>query len=278
MLDLIVRCSALGPLMTEPQQIEDHLRTPAVDEVLEKKKRTDEEKALIASLKEQCLSVGAKTQVRLLVKQDLFGFDYEVSSKEMEKGIEVESAAIELLNRVRGLSLSKNTERRTSNSITGECDLFNPPQRRGHDIKCPWSLATFPIAEVDCQDNTYWWQMQGYMLLWDADEWSVDYVMMPTPERLIRFEPKQMHEVDHIPEHLRVTSWLVKRDHDAQRLIALKVAAARRYASQVVAEFERTHRADAFDAIPHVQPAAVLPPPAPAPIQPKAAPLAAPSF
>ena len=242
MLDLIVRCSALGPLMTEPLQIDARFLTPEVEEIVKKKKRSDEEKALITSLKEQCLSVGAKSQVRLLVKQDLFGFDYEVSSKEREKGIEVEAAAIELLNRVRGLALAKNTERRTSESITGECDIFNAPHRRGHDIKCPWSLASFPIAQVDCEDNNYWWQMQGYMLLWDADEWSVDYVMMPTPERLIsRYEPRQMHEVDHIPERLRITSWVVKRDPDAQRLIRLKVAAARRYATEVVAEFERTH-------------------------------------
>lgn len=242
MLDLRIRCSSLGALVTEPVHIDAHLRTPTVEDILRKTKRSDDEKAQIIYLKERSLSVGAKTQVRMLVKQELFGFEHEVSSKEMEKGKEVEGDAIEVLNRVRGLSLVKNTERRTNGTISGECDLYHAERRRGHDIKCPWSLSTFPIAIADCHDLGYWWQAQGYMLLWDADEWEINYVMMDTPDRLIRFEPIGMHSVTHLPEHQRVTTWLIKRDPEALRIINLKVAAARQYAQEVIAEFDRSHQ------------------------------------
>lgn len=59
------------------------------------------------------LSVGAKTYVRELAQQAIFGVEFTFSSKETEKGIEVEPESLALLNRVRGLSLVKNTERRT---------------------------------------------------------------------------------------------------------------------------------------------------------------------
>lgn len=212
MQDLLIRCSSIGKLMTEP-------KTKA----------------------EGPLSVGAKTHIRSLVSQAIYGVDFEVSSKEMEKGILLEPDAIALLNRVRGLSLVKNTERRNNGWISGECDLFDPAARRGHDLKCSWSVATFPIAQVDCFDKLYEWQMRGYMWLWDADEWEVDYALLTTPEHLCRWEPPSMHFVDHIPEHLRLTSWSLTRDRALEAAMVEKIKAGREYASQVLAEFTTSH-------------------------------------
>lgn len=213
MRDLLIRCSSIGKLMTEP-------RTKA----------------------EGVLSVGAKTHIRSLVAQEIYGVDFEISSKEMEKGILVEPDGIALLNRVRGLNLSKNTERKTNEWISGEADLFNAPGRRGHDLKCPWSVATFPICTVDCEDKLYEWQMRGYMMLWDADEWDVNYALISTPEQLIRYEPSSMHFVDHIPERLRLTTWTVTRDAAKEASMVEKVKAARDYYAEVIAEFDRTHQ------------------------------------
>jgi len=213
MKEILFRCSSLGKIMTDPK-----------------------------SKSEGILSVGAKTYIRELAAQEIFGVDFEVSSKQMEKGILVEDQSIQLLNRVLGLSLSKNTERRTDGYLTGECDLFDAPRRMGRDLKSSWSLATFPIAEIDCYDKGYEWQMRGYMKLWDAGEWSVDYALVDTPENLIGYEPLQMHIVSHIPEHMRLTSWVIKRDADKEALIVERVKAAREYYREVIAEFDRTHQ------------------------------------
>ena len=206
------RCSSIGRLMTEPR-----------------------------SKAEGPLSVGAKTYIRELAAQEIFGVDFVVSSKAMEKGIECESDSIALLNTVRGLSLEKNTERKSNDFITGECDLFDEQTRRGHDIKTSWSIATFPIVVSDCEDKLYEFQMRGYMALWDADEWEVNYCLVDTPDRLIGFEPMELHFVSNIPEHMRVTTWTVKRDLEKEAAIFEKVKHAREYFKQVIAEFDQTH-------------------------------------
>lgn len=209
---MLFRCSSIGRLMTEP-------KTKA----------------------EGPLSVGARTYIRTLAAQSILGIDFEVTSKEMEKGILVEQQAIELLNRVRGLDLVKNTERRNNEWLTGECDLFNAPARRGHDLKCSWSAATFPITVADCKDSLYEWQMRGYMALWDADEWEVNYALITTPEALTRWEPLFMHFVDHIPEHMRLTSWTIQRDAEKEARMVEKVKHARTYFAEVVEEFAESH-------------------------------------
>jgi len=214
-MDLLIRCSSLGKIMTAPK-----------------------------SKAEGVLSVGAKTYIRSLVAQALFSVDFVVSSKQMEKGIEVEGEGIALLTRVRGLNLTKNQERRSNGFITGECDVFDATNKRGHDLKCSWSLATFPIAVADCEDKLYEWQMDGYMWLWDAQEWEVNYAMVDTPERLIGYEPLQLHLVGHIPAHMRITTWTVKRDESRIAQIKEKVAAAREYYREVLAEFNQSHRSN----------------------------------
>lgn len=213
MREILIRCSSLGKIMTEP-------RTKA----------------------EGVLSVGAKTYIRELAQQEILGVDFEFSSKETQKGIEVEDESIALLNRVRGLSLVKNTERKSNGLISGECDLYDAERKRGHDLKSSWSAKTFPGWVVDCEDRLYEWQMRGYMWLWDADEWEVNYALVDTPERLIGFEPLQMHVVSHIPAHMRLTSWTIQRDAAKERAIVEKVEAAREYYAQAIAEFDQIHQ------------------------------------
>lgn len=213
MSEILFRCSSLGKIMTEP-------RTKS----------------------EGILSVGAKTYIRELAQQEILGIEFEFSSKETQKGIEVEQESIDLLNRVRGLALTKNTERRSNGLITGECDLFYSPIRKGYDLKSSWSAKTFPGWIVDCEDKLYEWQCRGYIALWDADEWSVAYALVDTPDRLIGYEPLAMHVVSHIPEHMRLTEWTIKRDKSKEDLIREKVEAAQAYYRQVIEEFDETHQ------------------------------------
>lgn len=190
---------------------------------------------------EGILSVGAKTYIRELAQQEIFGIDFEFSGKEIAKGLEVEQQCIDLLNRVRGLSLTKNTERRSNGLLSGECDLYDASRRRGHDIKASWSAKTFPGWVSDCIDPLYEWQMRGYLMLWDADEWEVNYCLVNTPDRLIGYEPLPMHIIDHIAEHHRVTSWTIKRDASKEEQIREKLEAAQEYYALALAEFDQTH-------------------------------------
>ena len=83
--------------------------------------------------------------------------------------------------------------------------------------------------------------MRGYMWLWGAEEWEVNYCLVNTPEELIGHEPLTLHFVDHIPERMRLTTWTVKRDPAKEEQMAQKVEQARAYYAEVIAEFDRSH-------------------------------------
>ena len=206
------RASSIGKIMTEPKS------------------------------KSEVLSVGAKTYIRELAAQEILGIDFRVSSKPMEKGIFMEQSAIDMLNEVNGTWLQKNTERRTANGITGECDLFDPVKNIGHDIKCSWSAATFPILPIDAEDKIYEWQMRAYMMLWDAEQWHVQYCLLTTPEHLIGYESMDMHLVDHIPARHRITTWTVDRDLEKEKSMLEKVNHARDYYLTVIKQFHEAHQ------------------------------------
>lgn len=212
MRNLLIRCSSLGKIMTNP-------KTKA----------------------EGILSVGAKTYIRELAKSEILGIDFSFGSKETEKGKEVEQESIDMLNRVRGLTLAKNEERKSNGFLTGECDLFDPSVRKGYDLKSSWSAKTFPGWLADCEDKSYEYQMRGYMALWDCEDWEVVYALVDTPERLIGFEPFEMHIVSHIPEKMRLTGWHIKRDLAIEANIMERVEAAREYMQEVIKEFDSTH-------------------------------------
>lgn len=215
-MNILFRASMIGKLMTEPR-----------------------------SKSEGPLSQGAKTAIRDIAAQHILGVEFEASSREMEKGIECEPDSIGLLNRVRGLALTKNTERRDDGYLTGECDLYDPAGREGYDLKTAWSAATFPILADDIggsQRALYEWQCRAYMALWDAPRWSVAYALVNTPERLIGYEPPSLHFFDHIPEHMRLTVWTIERDAAKEAAMREKVVHARAYYAEVVSEFDRTHK------------------------------------
>ena len=244
MSDLIVRCSSIGKLMAKPENgdLDPQHMTAELQAIISKTKRTDAEKALLEHARMHSLSAGGKTHVRDLVREAVYGFEpAEVNTYPIRKGREVEAECIAMLARLTGRPLVKNTERRTNGVISGECDVWDAPIRCGRDVKAPYSMASMPIALADAYDSGYEWQMQGYMILWDADLWSVDYVLVNTPDELIGYEPPALHCVDHIPENLRWTAWAVERDRSLEPLILAKVSAARRYFREVLNEFDRTH-------------------------------------
>lgn len=208
MKDFRIRCSALGKIMTAPKS------------------------------KDEVLSVGAKTYIRQLAREDIFGVQSFISSRQMGKGTRCEGEGILLYNAVFGTAHTKNAERRTDDYLTGECDIAGPMVI---DIKCPWSIDTFPIAQIDAENSDYEWQGRGYMRLWDAPRFQVAYTLVDTPDDLIGYERPEMHKVSHIDDRLRVTVWDIERDADKESLIVAKVKAAREYYASVIAEFDRTH-------------------------------------
>jgi len=189
--------------------------------------------------KDETISVGAKTFVEKLAKQFVYGYTETFSSKYCDKGIEVEDQSIELYNSVFGSSYVKNTERKTNNWISGECDIFATDKII--DIKSPWSLSTFPATAEDGKDKTYEWQIRAYMMLWDVDFGEVAYCLVNTPPRLVGYEEVFLHSVDHITPALRVTRLFYERDKSLEDKIKTRCKAANLYLDVVIERIAAEH-------------------------------------
>lgn len=187
---MLIRCSALRLAMTE------------------------------ARAKKAGLSETAKKVVEDEIRTLYFGVREKISSKAMQKGIDCEQVSIDLLNNVE-FRLSKpyvkNSERKSNQWITGECDIYDAESRTIRDIKTSWSIATYPLFADNAND--YEWQMRGYMMLWDCDTAIVDYCLVDTPEHLIGYEQRELHIVSHIDPEKRVKSFVFERDEQKEQRI-----------------------------------------------------------
>lgn len=181
MNEIKFRCSSLGKLMTSPRS------------------------------KSETISETAKSYIKSLVKEEYFGYKSQISSKEIEKGHQVEIENMEMYNQVFMTDFEKNRERRTNDYLSGEPDAIDGDVIL--DIKSPWSLETFPLTSEDADSKAYEWQMRGYMMLFDKPKAIIAYCMATTPEHLISpWDNADIHIVDHIDAKKRITTVEVLRD------------------------------------------------------------------
>jgi len=195
---MIFRCSSLGRIMTSPRT------------------------------KGEVLSETAKTYIRSLAKEDFYGYTSEIENKYLTKGINQELESIELLNAVRFEDYTKNSERITTDLLTGECDIITDDTII--DIKTSWSLETFPATSDEAHDKDYEWQLRGYMMLYNRPKAELVFCMVTTdPELLNAWDNKTIHEVDHIEPRFRVTSVKYERDEALEGQMLEKLKAAQEY-------------------------------------------------
>ena len=195
---MIFRCSSLGKIMTSPRT------------------------------KGEVLSETAKTYIRSIAKEDFYGYTSTLDNKYLSKGINQELESIELLNAVRFEDYQKNTERITTDLLTGECDIITDDSII--DIKTSWSLETFPATEDEAHDKDYEWQLRGYMMLYNRPYSELVFCMVSTdPELLNAWDNKTIHEVDHIEPRFRVTVVQYDRDESIEAQMIEKLKAAQEY-------------------------------------------------
>lgn len=233
--------SSVGLLMSDAQSIDVSLLPAELRPIAAKVRKTDAEKELLAPYKEMSLSAGAKTFLKTLAKEFMFGYHKVVETKYMDKGLALEQAAIEFINNRRFKNYMKNTERRASEYLTGECDIYVPGVKT-IDTKVSWSLDTFPALSEDAHDPIYEWQGRAYMKLWDVPEHEVVHVMLDTPDELIpRWEQRELHKVGHIDPDLRITSVTYKRDMALEEKLDRKCKVAHDYLMRIVEQIKQEH-------------------------------------
>ncbi len=125
-----------------------------------------------------------------------YGIKKDIYSKYFEKGIAVESEAIEFLSEVHDRFYEKWDGGRIKNEfIEGEIDIQYITEEMRKliiDMKNAWDLFTFYSKVNKEMIKMYKWQGVGYLELWDADEFIIAYALMNMPQNLIDDELKRM--------------------------------------------------------------------------------------
>lgn len=155
--------------------------------------------------------------IRSQVLYDVYGFYLSTDNRTTSKGINLEQTGVELVNDLFFLDGVKNTERKTDDHFTGECDILLDDCIR--DIKCSWSLESFPLNDKEVQKLTknrgYDYQAQVYMHLYDRDICHIDYVLLPTPIEMCKNEQEITmlhHLVRQMPQEKRIRTIAIERN------------------------------------------------------------------
>jgi hypothetical protein len=173
---------------------------------------------------------------------DKYGFEREISSKYLEKGIQNEKTAIKLAVDVLGwFDVDPETPqvRLINEFITGKPDINT--KSKGADIKNSWSAFSFPFDDLEIPSSDYFFQAQSYCWLTNKSEWSIVYCLTDASEQLIIdevnravwknlgnpfFEDKSQSEIEefldekirhqmtfsHLPKDKRVKEFVIKAD------------------------------------------------------------------
>lgn len=201
-----IRCSEISQIMGGALTKPTAKQIARIEELEAKEKRTAKQDEELAELKAKRdakpeLQQGAKTYCEDWLQAQIYNRSTSFTSKYTEKGIECEQQGIELLAEMMDYGmLVKNTEWLEDDHITGCCDIKLPEIIE--DVKCPYTWATFPLFDEELPNTNYYWQMQGYMALYDKPKAAVSYCLVDAPDHLIEKEARNaaykngMAEVD----------------------------------------------------------------------------------
>jgi hypothetical protein len=226
--------SSVGNLMAAPKSIDLTLLDDDLRALYRKKSKTEADQEILRPYWERTLSEGAKTYVKSIAREFLYGYRRELDTRCIEKGHRCEPDSIDLFNLVNFTRHQKNTERRVNDWLTGECDTYVPGVET-IDWKTCWSLDSFPMLAEDAHSAMYEWQGVAYGILWpDVQRHKVVFCMVDTPEDLIKWDDVSAHQVSHIDPALRVTCIEYPKDPEKERLLEVKCGVAHQYLMDVI--------------------------------------------
>lgn len=193
-----IRASACGKIMGQLKGITDKQieelnslevkqSTKGLTAIQEKKLDTLKKKleASKSSKASDILPETAKSYLQEWIKGQIYNKRKDIDNKYLQKGIQCENEALDLLMEYKNLPWNcKNEERRSNEYMTGECDLLYPDMI--YDTKCSFDCFTFPLFKEKLRENhDYYYQGQIYMDLYGVKKYTVAYVLCNTPAGII---------------------------------------------------------------------------------------------
>ena len=188
------------------------------------------------------ISDTAKSAIRDIVKEDLYGFRSFTGNQYTQKGNLLEDLAIEMSGKMRLRNYQKHVGRVENELITGECDVLDLKNKLIIDTKCTWDIGTHPFFADEAMEKAkkagYDVQMQAYMWLYGCDVANIDFWLFPcSPELLNGWDDidQLVHLVEKIDIRERKTTVVIERDEAIIQKIKDKIPHCREYYAKLFA-------------------------------------------
>ena len=189
------------------------------------------------------ISDTAKSAIRDIVKEDLYGFRSFTGNQYTQKGNLLEDLAIEMSGKMRLRNYQKHVGRVENELITGECDVLDLKNKLIIDTKCTWDIGTHPFFADEAMEKVkkagYDVQMQAYMWLYDCEVANIDFWLFPCPPELLNGWDdidQLVHLVEKIDIRERKTTVVIERDEAIIQKIKDKVPHCQEYYAKLFAE------------------------------------------
>ena len=189
------------------------------------------------------ISDTAKSAIRDIVKEDLYGFRSFTGNQYTQKGNLLEDLAIEMSGKMRFRNYQKHVGRVENELITGECDVLDLERKLIIDTKVTWDIGTHPFFADEAMEKVkkagYDVQMQAYMWLYDCEVAEVDFWLFPCPPELLKDWDdidQLVHLVEKIDIRERKTTVIIERDESVIQKIKDKIPHCQNYYEQLFAE------------------------------------------
>ena len=193
--------------------------------------------------KAAAISDTAKSAIRDIVKEDLYGFRSFTGNQYTQKGNLLEDLAIEMSGKMRLRNYQKHVGRVENELITGECDVLDLKNKLIIDTKCTWDIGTHPFFADEAMEKVkkagYDVQMQAYMWLYGCDVANIDFWLFPCPPELLNGWDdidQLVHLVEKIDIRERKTTVVIERDEAIIQKIKDKVPHCQEYYAKLFAE------------------------------------------
>lgn len=189
------------------------------------------------------ISDTAKSAIRDIVKEDLYGFRSFTGNQYTQKGNLLEDLAIEMSGKMRFRNYQKHVGRVENELITGECDVLDLERKLIIDTKVTWDIGTHPFFQDEAMEKVkkagYDVQMQAYMWLYDCEVAHVDFWLFPCPPELLKDWDdidQLVHLVEAIDIRERKTTVIIERDEAVIQKFKDKIPHCQNYYEQLFAE------------------------------------------
>ncbi len=189
------------------------------------------------------ISDTAKSAIRDIVKEDLYGFRSFTGNQYTQKGNLLEDLAIEMSGKMRFRNYQKHVGRVENELITGECDVLDLERKLIIDTKVTWDIGTHPFFADEAMEKVkkagYDVQMQGYMWLYDCEVANIDFWLFPCPPELLKDWDdidQLVHLVEKIDIRERKTTVVIERDEAIIQKIKDKIPHCQEYYAKLFAE------------------------------------------